>query len=152
MAISVRLSTVNLGFFDDEEDAARARDAAVVKYELSGRTLNFPGEAPRAEVLDALPPAPPPAPRRRSGRAPAPKVIVDPEAPAKKARTFFPKKPPYYGKCIEGAIQKANGTWANREIFPGREFDDLDAYRTAKKQRKERRAAYSDQARTAPKC
>ena len=31
-------------------------------------------------------------------------------------------------------------------MFPGREFDDLDAYRAAKKQRYERRAAYSDQA------
>jgi len=30
-------------------------------------------------------------------------------------------------------------------VPPGREFDDLDAYRAAKKQRKERRAAYSDQ-------
>jgi hypothetical protein len=29
-------------------------------------------------------------------------------------------------------------------MFPGREFDDLDAYRAAKKQRKEQRAAYSD--------
>jgi hypothetical protein len=29
-------------------------------------------------------------------------------------------------------------------MFPGREFDDLDAYRAAKKQRKERRAAYAD--------
>jgi len=31
-------------------------------------------------------------------------------------------------------------------MFPGREFDDLDAYRAAKKQRKERRDAYLDQA------
>ena len=30
-------------------------------------------------------------------------------------------------------------------MFPGREFDDLDAYRAAKKQRKERRAAYLGQ-------
>jgi hypothetical protein len=30
-------------------------------------------------------------------------------------------------------------------MFPGREFDDLDAYRAAKKQREERRAAYADQ-------
>ena len=29
-------------------------------------------------------------------------------------------------------------------MFPGREFDDLDAYRAAKKQRKERRDAYSE--------
>ena len=30
--------------------------------------------------------------------------------------------------------------------FPGREFDDLDAYRAAKKQRVARRAVYVDQA------
>ena len=56
--IYVRGSTVELGLFEVEEDAARNYDAAVVEYELSGRTLNFPGEAPRADVLDALPPPP----------------------------------------------------------------------------------------------
>ena len=34
--------------------------------------------------------------------------------------------------------------WSS-DMFPGREFDDLDAFRAAKKQHKERRAAYSDQ-------
>ena len=38
-------------------------------------------------------------------------------------------------KYAEGAIQKANGKWVNYKLFPGREFDDLDAYRAAKKQR-----------------
>ena len=56
------------------------------------------------------------------------------------------------GKWVEGAQQKKNGKWSNRDMFPGREFDDLDAYRAAKKQRTEQRAAYSDQARTAPRC
>ena len=37
-------------------------------------------------------------------------------------------------KNIEGAWSKANGKWAS-QMFPGREFDDLDAYRAAKKQR-----------------
>ena len=39
-----------------------------------------------------------------------------------------------------------NGKWRNHGMFPDREFDDLDEYRAAKKQRKERRAAYSVQA------
>ena len=45
----------------------------MVKYELSGRTLNFPGEAPRADVLDALPPPPTRgvASRQIDARAPA---------------------------------------------------------------------------------
>ena len=46
----------------------------------------------------------------------------------------------------EGATQKLNGKWRNHGMFPDREFDDLDEYRAAKKQRKERRAAYSVQA------
>ena len=49
-------------------------------------------------------------------------------------------KPPFISRQVEGASSKANGKWANREMFPGREFDDLDAYRAAKKQRTERRA------------
>ena len=40
------------------------------------------------------------------------------------------------------SAEKVNGKWANKDMFPGREFDDLDAYRAAKKPRKERRAAY----------
>ena len=51
----------------------------------------------------------------------------------------MPKKPPYYGKCIEGAVRKANGKWSNPRLFPGRDFDDLDEYRAAKKQRTELR-------------
>jgi len=58
-AISVRGSRIPLGDFDDEEDAARVYDAAVVKYR-GEPTVNFPGEVPRAEVLAALPPPPPP--------------------------------------------------------------------------------------------
>ena len=46
---------------------------------------------------------------------------------------------------VEGAEQKANGKWSCSSLFPGREFDDLDEFREAKKQRAARRAAYSDQ-------
>ena len=75
------------------------------------------------------------APPRRSGRAPAPKVIVD--APDKRRR--IAKRPRetgmHVGKTVEGAQQKKNGKWTNAAMFPGREFDDLDAFRAAKKQR-----------------
>ena len=42
------------------------------------------------------------------------------------------------------AYQKKNGKWVIR-MFPGREFDDLDELRAAKKQRVEQHIAYSDQ-------
>ena len=48
----------------------------------------------------------------------------------------------HVGKRVEGATQKANGKWRSSHMFPGREFDDLDEYRAAKKQRAERRATY----------
>ena len=42
---------------------------------------------------------------------------------------------------VEGAYQKDNGKWANYHMFPGREFDDLDELRAAKRQHAEQRAA-----------
>ena len=48
---------------------------------------------------------------------------------------------------VEGATQKSNGKWANKDLFPGREFDDLDAYRAAKKQHYARREEFRAQAR-----
>ena len=45
----------------------------------------------------------------------------------------------HVGKRVEGATQKANGKWRSSHMFPGREFDDLDEYRAAKKQRAEQR-------------
>ena len=53
---------------------------------------------------------------------------------------------PYKPKRVEGAYQKQSGMWVSR-MFPGREFDDLDAYRVAKKQRSARRAEFRAQAR-----
>ena len=62
-------------------------------------------------------------------------------APApKKRERFVPRR-------VEGAEQKANGKWACSWMFPGREFDDLDEFRAAKKQRAARRKEYSAQAR-----
>ena len=46
--------------------------------------------------------------------------------------------------CVEGAAQKQNGKWVS-QMFPGREFDDLDEYRAAKKQRKARLRKLYDQ-------
>ena len=137
-SISVRGSTVELGAYDDEEDAARAYDAAVFKYDLQGNcryTINFPGEAPLASVLAALPDA---APLRRSGRAPAPKRKVDAPGPVLRCERGLP-------------IGRTKKTLADRQMkwfhrsFPGREFDDLDAIRAAKRQRAEQRASYTDQ-------
>ena len=119
------------------------------------KPLNFPGEAPLASVLAALPAAllaaSAEAPPRRSGRAPAPRVIVDPVAPTLHAKISMRSRkraPPPVSRVhtrVDGAWQKVNGRWSSR-MFPGREFDDLDAYRAAKKQREERRAAFADQA------
>ena len=72
-------------------------------------------------------------------------MIVDPEAPARKKARTFSENQPYYGKIIEGARQKKSGKWTDPVKFPGREFDDLDAYRAAKKQRAARRSAYLHQ-------
>ncbi len=46
---------------------------------------------------------------------------------------------------VEGAKQKSNGKWSDPMMFPGREFEDLDEYRAAKKQRAQRRKEYSAQ-------
>ena len=54
-----------------------------------------------------------------------------------------PKKKPRY---VEGAEQKANGKWVNHQILPGHEFDSLNEYRAAKKQRAARREAWRAQA------
>jgi len=67
-----------------------------------------------------------------------PKVIVDAPGPVLRCerdlpiqRNNLPKR-----KSVEGAVQKSNGKWSCPKSFPGSEFDDLDAYRAAKKQRK----------------
>ena len=77
-------------------------------------------------------------------------MIVD--APDERSPSKIPAKRPGKRKTpiirqAEGAYQKQSGKWTSPYFFPGREFDDLDAYRAAKKQRYEQRAAYSDQAK-----
>ena len=48
----------------------------------------------------------------------------------------LPRVPGQYPepKRAEGAYQIQNGKWRST-MFPGRDFDDLDEYRAAKKQR-----------------
>ena len=93
-----------------------------------------------------------PLPEKRTR---TPKVIIDApdeRAPSTKRRAKCPlmrETGTHVAKYVEGARQKPNGKWANYCLFPGREFDDLDAYRAAKKQHKERRAEYIVQARAA---
>ena len=64
-----------MGSFANEEDAARAYDAARVKYK-NEETLNFPGEAPLASVLAALPALPSPPPAQPAPTPPPPGVIA----------------------------------------------------------------------------
>ena len=239
--IGVRGTRVELGSFDDEEDAARAYDAAVVKYR-DEETVNFPGEAPLASVLAALPelddatqhrsttkgeydavvaaaasvaaaprheralaarrvgpqpvslrgigaagrkgePSKKACEMRRIGdaawrwfgsRADAGKafglpssqvslLVIDPARAMEHARETFEARPARgppkkrerptkrkayeLPKSVEGARQKKSGKWVNGDMFPGREFDDFDAYRAAKKQRAARREAWSAHAR-----
>ena len=65
--------------------------------------------------------------------------------PRKRERPTKKKDGRKMAKTVEGARQKKNGKWSNTVMFPGREFDDFDAYRAAKKQRYARREEYREQ-------
>ena len=83
---------------------------------------------------------------RRSGRASVPKVIVDAPGPVLRCERGVPIDRSSPGPTsVEGARQKQNGKWSCPRLFPGQEFDDFDAFRAAKKQHVEQRAACSDQ-------
>ena len=122
-------------YFGSRTDAAKAFGVSVQDVT---RLISDPSTAP-VHVREALEARLAPALKKQvikwklSGRTVAVTPVLVGRAPSKKRGLF-----------VEGAAQKVNGKWSNSEMFPGREFDDLDAYRAAKKQRKERRAAYAD--------
>ena len=57
------------------------------------------------------------------------------ERPTKAKAGAAPRKKAKKKLSVDGARQKQNGKWFNSHMFPGREFDDLDAYRAAKRHR-----------------
>ena len=86
--IGVKMKKIRLGAFDDEEDAARAYDAAVVKYR-NEPTVNFPGEVPLASTMAALPPGPTPPPPPVAPFVDGPRVRSKP-----RDRNWGPDGPP----------------------------------------------------------
>ena len=118
-----RVGDVEWRWFESQKDAAKA-------FGISpGKVSNLVTPISPAVALRETFEARPAPPRKR-------------EWPTKgKTDRAPPKKPYFRGKRVEGAISKANGKWRS-EIFPGREFDDLDSYRAAKKQRAAQRAEW----------
>ena len=111
-------------WFGSQKDAAKA--FGVSKPDVSHLVRN-PSKAPLRGTFEARP-----APPEKRARPTKRKAGAAPRKKMKKA---------------EGAYQKQNGKWTNKDMFPGRDFDDLDAYRAAKKQRAARRDEYRAQAR-----
>jgi len=107
--------------FGSRRDAAKAFG---VSHQDVSDLINDRRGGPLRESYEARPACAPP-PRKR-------------ERPTK--RKAGRKK----AKHVEGARQKKNGKWSS-SMFPGREFDDLDAYRAAKKEHYARRAKWSAQ-------
>ncbi len=106
-------------WFESQRDAAKA--FGVTTSDVS-RLVRDPASTSLRETFEARPAQP----RKR-------------ERPTKAKAGGAPRKK---AKTVEGATQKANGKWTNTHMFPGRVFDDLDAYRAAKKQRAARRDKY----------
>ena len=115
-----------------ESDGAR-----VVATASTAATPPRPVSRWLGEVKERAPAPAPAAEQPKQKKKPGSKWTPG-DAPEKRER--FVKR-----RRVEGAEQKSNGKWACSSLFPGREFDDLDEYRAAKKQRAARRAAYSDQ-------
>ena len=106
--------------FGSRKDAAKA--FGVAPQDVSELVRNVPHAKLRG-LFEAQPARAPPKKCERPTKAAPPK---------KKLRR------------VEGAHQKQNGKWANQQ-FPGREFESLDEFRAAKKQRAARREEYRAQ-------
>ena len=120
-----RIGDAEWRWFGSRTDAAKAFGLGSGSV---SKLIKNPSETTLRETFEARPARGPP-PKKRA-------------RPTKGKACGAQRKRPKYA---EGATQKANGKWTNHDMFPGREFDDLDEYRAAKKQRAARRAAYSDQ-------
>ena len=109
-------------WFESRKDAAKAFGVSAADI---SRLLN-PSEYCAQELRRSFEARPAP-PKKRKRRTKG------------KADSAPPKKPRFVQRCVEGATSRSNGKWVNNVMFPGREFDDLDEYRAAKKQRAEQR-------------
>ena len=110
-----RVGDVEWRWFESQADAANA--FGVSRTDVSMLVRNHYAALLR-KTFEARPA--PPKKRKRPRKA--------------KAGGAPPKRAKFQGKRVEGAQQRANGKWGS-PMFPGRQFDDLDAYRAAKKQR-----------------
>ena len=120
-----RVGDAEWRWFESQSDAAKAFAAfGVSQQDVSELVRNAPWASLRGS-FEARPA--PPKKRKRPRKAKAG------GAPPKKA------------KWVDGARQKQNGKWTDPVKFPGREFDDLDELRAAKKQRAARRDEYRAQ-------
>ena len=117
-----RVGDAEWRYFDCHKDAAKA--FSVSRSDVS-KLINDPSKARLRETFEARPACAPAAGKKR-------------KRPAKK------KQRHYVQRCVEWAYQKSTGKWAHT-TFPGREFDDLDELRAAKKVHYARRAKWSAQ-------
>ena len=102
-------------WFESQSDAAKAFGVSPVDVSSLVRNAKWASLRGSFEARPA-----PPRKRERPTKAKAG------AAPRKKAKKKL---------SVDGARQKQNGKWFNSHMFPGREFDDLDAYRAAKRHR-----------------
>ena len=107
-------------WFESHTDAAKAFGVSQVDVST---LVKKPSKARLRETFEVRP-----------ARGPPPRKRKRPTVPRKRAKPEILR--------VEGAYQNQNGKWRSH-MFPGREFDDLDAYRAAKKQRATRKKEHN---------